>query len=149
MIYREISIFSKQTGLFLGRTISGTGMSEALLDAHLKDGEGRIDGYHDHLSRRVDVEHLRDGERATEAHVIDYQPPQPSADHEWHEPTKRWRLSGAAQEKSAVSAAAQARIATLEAESVPLMRKTVLGDATARSRLQSLDDEIAELRLSI
>jgi hypothetical protein len=50
---------------------------------------------------------------ANAAHVIEYQSPQPSSDHEWHAESKRWRLSDAAQANAVARAASQRRIGQL------------------------------------
>lgn len=56
-------------------------------------------GLHDELSRRVDLAQGRQAQLdahattvATAAHVVDYQPPQPSSDREWGARTRRWQL---------------------------------------------------------
>lgn len=44
-------------------------------------GCGMLDGTHDHLSKRVDL---------TTGQIVDYQPPQPSGEHEWNGASRRW-----------------------------------------------------------
>jgi len=101
----------------------------------------------DHLSQRVDVAQLRGGEHATAAHLVDYQPPQPSADHEWNASTKRWQLSAAAQAAAAASAAARARKAELIESQHDLVRRAVLGDMDAKRQLTAIEDEILALKI--
>ena len=139
---KQYSLYDSGTGLFVGRTF-GTDLADPAthaqaLAANTPPGHAAIEGHHDHLSRRVDL--------AT-GHVIDYQPPAPSPDHEWHAPTKRWRLSEAAQAAAATRADARARIAELEAASGPLVRKAVLGDVQALTALRMLDAEIAGVQV--
>jgi hypothetical protein len=112
-----------------------------------------IDGHHDHLSKRVDVsvppELVDDisprgfvvGKRIAHK-IIDYQPPAPSAQHEWDAVKKRWQLSAAAQGKAQARQAAQARIAGLRASSIDVMRSLLLGNESARAQLQAIADEI-------
>lgn len=83
---------------------------------------------------------------ANAAHVIDYQPPQPSPEHEWNHDTRRWRLSESAQAKVEASVIARARIAALEASQHSEVRKALLGDRTAMGALQAIEDEIVGLR---
>lgn len=138
MTYRAISIYSKETGLFLGRTVSGTGLTDELLDRHVNDGEARIDGKHDHLSRKVDL--------AT-GQVVDHQPPAPSIDHEWNGATKRWQLSVAAQASANEKATTRARHAQLITAQHDDIRRAVLGDKDAVRRLIAIEDEISGLKL--
>jgi hypothetical protein len=94
----------------------------------------------DALSQRVDI--------AT-GEVIDYQPPQPSADHEWNADRKRWTV------KPHIEAAQQARtdalvaISRLETQALRAMREALLGQTSAFGRLAILDAQIAELRKNI
>jgi hypothetical protein len=119
-----------------------------------------IEGHHDPLSKRVDVtvppELVDDinrygcavGKRFVHK-IIDYQPPAPSADHEWNAETKRWQLSAAVQAKAQARAAAAARIAELEASQHGVVRDLLLGGAAARPRLQAIADEIERLNADL
>ena len=135
--YRAVSIYDKATGLFTGRTVGGVGFSDELLDAHLGDGEGWVDGKHDHLSRKVDV--------AT-GQIVDHRPPQPSTEHEWNGDAKRWRLSAAAQTKTDSIAAAKARYAALIEAQHDDVRRALLGDQEAIARLKTIEAEVQTLR---
>ena len=88
----------------------------------------------DVLSQRIDVQ---TGE------LVDYQPPQPSADHEWNEISRRWVLSQHAQTRNARRQAAQARIDELERRQARRVRELL---AAQDPQLKQLDDEIAALR---
>ena len=123
------------TGLFSGRSFSAS--DEAWLKDNLPDGHGVYEAARiDHLSQRVN---LISGE------VVDYQPPQPSHDHEWNESAKRWQLS-----KTAVARIeALQRIQMLEAKQLRALREFALGYDGAKQRLQALDDEMAVLRRDV
>jgi hypothetical protein len=91
----------------------------------------------DVLSQRMDI--------AT-GNLIDYQPPQPTDDHEWNAQTKRWQLSAVAAGKLNRSSAARARVAQLEASQHRHVREHCLGIAGAAEKLKVIDDEIFSLR---
>jgi hypothetical protein len=99
-----------------------------------------IEGNFDPLSQRVDIE---------TGQLIDYQPPQPSADHEWNADTKRWQLSAAAQSKLDGNTAAMTSISSGELRSLRAMRELLLVlsvEGAERDRLKAIDDEIVSLR---
>jgi hypothetical protein len=135
---RQVSFFHKDTGLLNGSHLMSSDHRAVALNTpadHIA-----IDGHHDYLSKRVDI--------ATGL-VIDYQPPAPSADHEWNAETKRWALSAAVLAKQQERAAALAQIAALEASQHALVRKLLLGSLSARPRLQAIEDEIASLQAAL
>jgi hypothetical protein len=183
------SLYDAQTGLFVGRTF-GTDVTEdrgasshaKAVELNTPDGHGMVEGEHDHLSKKVDLDKVAkdrqalldahsatvikmqqnykpaiEGEKflepaaplfiATAEHVIDYQPAQPSEDHEWNADTKRWGLSAAAQAKAAAAAATKARIAQLRAQQHDLVPRAVLGDAAAKEQLQGLEDQVRQLQI--
>lgn len=88
----------------------------------------------DALSQRVDIE--------TGA-VVDYQPQQPSGDHEWSAATKRWQLTHDAQAQADQVAAARARHATLIISQHDDVRRALLGDAAALERLRAIETEVS------
>lgn len=137
MSYRAVSVYSKDTGLFVGRTLTGTSLSDELLAMNLGDSEAHIEGHHDHLSRKVD---LATGE------VVDHQPPTPSTDHEWNDATKRWQLQAAAQAKHDDRQSALAQIAAIEARQPRAIREAILGYDGAAARLRDIDDQVIALR---
>lgn len=102
-----------------------------------RPGLTRIEGHLDHLSQRVDPE--------TGA-PVDYQPPQPSLNHEWDAPARRWRLTDTAKQAELRRAAAQARIQQIESKQMRALREMALGKEGAAARLARMDDEIAALR---
>ncbi len=80
--------------------------------------------------------------------VVDYQPPAPSADHEWDADIKRWQLSAAVQERQGRRQSALQSIAALEARQLRSMRELLRDptDIAARARLDSIEEQIAALR---
>ncbi|HTV76653.1 MAG TPA: hypothetical protein VMF03_00215 [Steroidobacteraceae bacterium] len=84
---------------------------------------------------------------ATARHVVDYQPPAPSADHEWNPTAKRWVPNAAAQASANAKAAARARHAELLASQSDDMRRAVLGDKDAARRLMAIEDEVSSLKI--
>jgi hypothetical protein len=159
------SFYDKTTGIFSGRTFFGP---REYLAINTPSGHASIEGEHDHLSRRIDIERFhRDREaaleahrahrpevdpafefRATAAHVIDWQPEQPSADHEWNTDTRRWQLSATASGRIARRQSALGRIRELERQQARPMRELAIdaGNAEARKRLEAIEAEIASLR---
>ena len=134
--------YDLSTGLFTGQSFSAA--READLARNTPPGCGACEGVRDPYSQRVD---LKTGE------VVDWQPPEPSPDHEWDAQTKRWQLSAAAAEREARRAQALARIRALEALQHRALREAVLGIAPSeedRARgamtLAEIDQEIAALR---
>lgn len=78
--------------------------------------------------------------------LVEFQPPQPSADHEWDGADKRWRLTAAALERLNRRHFAMQRITELERQQARAIRECLLGEADAIARLAAIDDEIAALR---
>jgi hypothetical protein len=129
-----VSFYDKTTGMFSGVRYHGL---EDHIEVNTPNGHAAAIGAHDHLSKRVD---LATGE------LVDYQPPAPSADHEWNADTKRWQLTAAAAEKESKRAFALNRIDHLENSQARALRELALGSTEAAARLKAIDDEIASLR---
>lgn len=136
---RVWSFYDKATGLFDGSTY-GCGHGE-FVEANAR-GRGSIEGRFDPLSQRVDV----DVEAGT---VVDYQPPAPDADHEWDPTAKRWRLKLGVAAAREARATALALIDALERQQHRALREATLGKPGAKERLQSIDDQIAQLRVHL
>jgi hypothetical protein len=132
---KTYSFHHKETGLFLARIFSCDDDSQ--LKNNTPADHVAIEGRHDSRNRRVNT--------AT-GEVMDYQPPQPSVDHEWNAETRIWQLNVMAQEKRNASAAARIRIAQLEASQHRAVREAALNLEGAIERLKAIDAEIAELR---
>ena len=134
---KHFHFYHAETGLLHGDglAVNGPG-AEEMAKANCPPGHKPIEGHLDHLSQRVNVE---TGE------VVDHQPPQPSADHEWHAESKRWRLKKEAAEREAKKAAAPAQIAELRERQHHLVIGYLLGRGGA-DELRELDKQIAELR---
>lgn len=139
---RHWSFYREDDGAFTGESFASTIPDHHL--AQLPAGCAAKEGAFDHLSQRVDL--------TDTAHpVIDWQPPQPSPDHEWNPEQRRWRLKPAAEEKAARRARARDRIRQLEQEELRVARVLLLeiaGQASfeseAHARLRELDREIRE-----
>jgi hypothetical protein len=76
------SFADPQTGMFSGQAFMGT---EARLQGNVPPGLIAVEGLHDHLSKRLDV---------NTGAVVDWQPPRPAdsemATHDWDATTQRW-----------------------------------------------------------
>jgi hypothetical protein len=131
------SFYEQATRLFSGLKFSG---NQSILSANIPAGHKALEGQYDHLSQRVDIE---------TGQVVDYQPPQPSPDHEWDAATKRWRLKADVAERQRRREAALAQIRTLEAAQARPMREAALGIAGAVERLRAIDEQIAQLRVEL
>lgn len=130
------SFYDPATGIFTGRQFS-TSLADpdahaAALIANTPADHAHIEGAYDCLSQRV-----------VDGQVVEYQPPPPSADHEWNAATKRWQLTAAAQKRHGDALQARA----LEGQQHSLVRRLALNpnDADARARLQALHDQITLL----
>lgn len=133
---RTWSFHHKDTGLFNGSTYSCDN-DKTPIAANTPPDHIAVAGVYDHLSQRVDL--------AT-GKVVDYQPPQPSPDHEWNAETRRWQLTAAAAAKGIAAETARAKIKQLEASQHRAVREALLGDQAALKRLASIDFEIKTLR---
>jgi hypothetical protein len=130
------SFYHRETGAIHNKKFSTDAVS--LLALNTPPGHIAIDGHHDHLSKRVDV--------AT-GEIIEYQPPAPSADHEWNAETKRWQPTAAAADLASKRTSAAARIRSLEASQNRAVREHLLGAPAAAARLKAIDAEITSLRV--
>lgn len=105
---------------------------------HETEAFAAMDGHHDHLSRKV---------VPLTGEVVDHQPPQPNADHEWDGKVKRWVPNAATRAHHAARLAAQARVSELSTPERHLVRRLALdpSDAEARRALTAIDEELARL----
>lgn len=137
---KSVSFYHRETGLFNGTHLIVS--DDAAVALNTPTDHIAIDGQHDHLSKCVNVE--------TQG-VIDYQPPEPSSDHEWNVEKKRWVLGAKAQELRNRQAVARSRITVLETSQARAIRESILGPgseqyAEAKRRLQEIENEIQQLR---
>lgn len=132
---RQVSFYHKETGVLNGVQLIVS--NHAAVALNTPPDHIAIDGCHDAQSYRVDV--------AT-GELIDWQPPQPSSDHEWNAKARRWRLNAAAEAREGARRSALAQIAMLEASQHRAIREAALGKTGAGARLQAIDDQIAKLR---
>jgi hypothetical protein len=130
------SFYDPNTGRLTGRTFTGL---EDHLAVNTPAGYVAVKGVHDALSKRIDLE--------TGA-VIDYQPPQPDADHEWDVGTRRWRRRADVVEREWRRERAGAQIADLERRQLRPMRELQLNpdNVEARTRLEQIEAQIVALR---
>lgn len=133
---KTYSFHDPATGLIAPETVT---CSERQADANTRPGLTRIEGKLDHLSQRVDIE---------TGDVVDYQPPAPSALHEWDAAAKRWILPAAVIAEQAEQRALLAMIQRIEARQPRAIRELLLtpSDRDARQRIADLDSGIAALR---
>jgi hypothetical protein len=138
-------LYHATTGLFVGQTFD-TNLYDAKAAAdfarsNTPAGHAVYEGnVADHGSQRVDI---------TTGKLINYQPPQPSADDEWNADLKRWVVKADVLAKQQASAAALAQINALESKGIRAMRELALGMAGAHDRLASIEVEIAALRTAL
>jgi hypothetical protein len=103
-------------------------------------GCGARAGEIDPLSQRIDQQTLE---------VVDYQPPQPDADHEWDATTKRWRIRPAVEQRNARRESARRQIEAAEVAQARSVREALLAilpDGPEKTRLQQIEDQIAARR---
>lgn len=136
-----VSFYHKETGLLHNTQL--TASDDDLVELNTPADYIAIDGHHDPDQYRVDV---------STGELVDYQPPQPTINHEWNTDTRRWQLTGAELERKQKRPDALARIAELEAHQHRLVREALLqlmlGQDTKKSylRLGGIEDEIDSLR---
>jgi hypothetical protein len=137
---RHFAFYDALTGIFSSARFAlsdaSTGIHAAELALNTPPGLIAIEGDYNFLAQRVDL---------TTGHVVDYQPPAPSADHEWNAETKRWQLNATAVDRANRRTAAIARIAELDRSQHRFLRKHALGDPQAIAKLKEIDDEIEAL----
>jgi hypothetical protein len=126
------AFYDEKTGIFA--THHKTFNNPKSLKVNTPDGFIALAGRYDPLSQKVDI--------AT-GKVVDYQPPAPTADHEWNATTKRWQLNTTAADKATVSATAKREIERLNRDSVAPLRELALGMPGAKEKLQAIQDQVA------
>ena len=133
------SFYHKDTGLFNG--IQFLTSDESTVALNTPPDHIAIEGHHDCLSRRVDVD---------TGNVIPYQPPQPTEHHVWRNGIERWVLSDERQSALDAHKRALSTIANLETLQNRFMREHLLGsNPQALDRMKAIEDEIVELRKSV
>ena len=144
---RTVSFYDTKTGLLNGNHMIVS--DDSALALNTPEGHAAIDGHHDPLTKRIDVENPEIVDvheagdksyaptRVAKYNVIDYQPPAPSADHV------------AALAKQEASTAALAQIAALDFKSIRAMRELALGKDGAAQRLASIEAQIVAHRANV
>lgn len=146
--HRYFHEYRTDTGLFTGRVLAypaEPGIDEFVASC-LPSGYGVREDVIDVESQRVDPE---TGE------LVDYQPPQPDADHEWiHDDengnrVRRWTLKPEAVERRARKAAAITRIRELEAKLPRAMSEHLLGIAPSEEDIEAGAMTVEQIRDAI
>jgi len=139
MSTQHYSVYRLSDGQFTGQQI---GIPMTLTESQrehclkLPDGLAVKLGRFDHLSQKVDT--------STQDHgVVDYQPPQPSEEHEWNAATRRWQFTALALQRRALLE----QIEAIESLQPRALREAVLGGNN--TRLQDIDNRIASLRFQL
>lgn len=139
---KDVSFYDPLTGEISAYQI--TASDPATVVVNTPEGYMPIVGHHDHRNKRVDI---RTGE------VIDWQPPAPSAEHEWLSDKKTWVPNATAQAREDARFTATVRISYLETHVYPrISRELQLSqgqDPDALKRLVALDNEISKLRKAL
>lgn len=137
---RNVTFYHRETGELHALTIVASDEAAIALNTPSPDHvaidhpEGRN---YDHLSQRIDI---------ASGTAVDYQPPQPSVDHEWDAAKRRWRLSGAAAERRQAVAHARRRKTALGHEAVLALLQHIANDSPDTLRvIKSLADEASQL----
>ncbi len=137
---RHVTFYDVETGLL--HPVSVMASDDDAIELNVPPGHKAIDHPNgamlDRLSKRVDVKTGK---------VIDYQPPQTSADHEWNASSKRWELK-----REVIAAQQTARMKSIQIRALrdsqhDYVRRIVLNaqDHTARAALQDIDAQINAL----
>ena len=136
---RRFSFYHKDTGILQSAHLSISDHVACIrnVEANTPPDHEWIEGQYDHLSQRVEP---------TTKKIIDYKPPQPSADHEWNTDKKRWQLTSAVRDKQRIRADALAQIVTLERRQHRAIREAVLNQPEGIKRLATIEEQIATLR---
>ena len=132
----SVSFYDAGTGLFTGKRYSGP---SKYLKQNTPKGTRPINGGHDHLSFRVDLD---------SGTVVDYQPPRPDNDHEWSEPHRRWRLKPEIANRLRVREAALQKISDLERRQLRPARELAVDPSNeeAAHRMREIEGKILTLR---
>jgi hypothetical protein len=135
---KTVSFYHKDTGALHGNMLFVS--DDAMLAGNTPKDHIAIDGHHDPLCKKVDL--------AT-GKVVDYQPPQPSDDHEWNADTKRWQIKAAITAKARAKAEALRQIVELELSGIRRMRELLLGLVGIDERLSNIDAQMTSLRAQL
>jgi len=133
---RIVSFYHSSTGVFHPRHVMSSDPDTIALNTPAE--HIAIDGDHfDPFTQRVDV---------TTGQIIDQLPPAPSPDHEWSSASRRWQLNPQVLARQQAQHNALARIRQLEVKGMRALREHALGKPGAKHRLNSIDQQIAQLR---
>jgi len=132
---RVYSHYFLDTGLFTGRRSRVPEGQESSITP--RDGCAFIAGSYDLLSQKVDIE---------TAEVIDYLPPQPSAEHEWI--NRRWVLTARAKSEIDSDQSARIELEQIDKAAIRYLMEAEVGviDEEGKRRLEAMVERKAELR---
>ncbi len=112
----HLHVYDSATGMFTGVSLHTNVKTPEALAAFITQntpaGQSAYVGYVDPLAQKMDVASGR---------LVDYQPPPPSATHEWNTTSKRWQRPVGLKRSAAL-----ARIAALEVGQHRAVRETVI-----------------------
>jgi len=118
-----------------GQIVSHVTCHPRQLERNTPKGFASKEGSYDALSQRIDVE---------TGLIVDYQPPQPDADHEWDAQAKRWNKRAEVVDRETKRLARRARADELRRSQHDRVRVLLL-ELTKDPQLKAIDDEIANL----
>lgn len=128
------SFYDPNTGAFVDGSI---GCSQRNIALNTPPGLVAIEGRFDHLSQRID-----------NGKVVDYQPPQPSPDHEWRERVvngrPRWVKKADVLAREAKDRVAREALRELDARSLRLLR-----ERSTDPQIAAIEAEAAEIRKDV
>lgn len=134
----SVHFYDLESGLIMDHELKASCRDfDAFVTANTPEGYAPIYWVTDPLSQRVD---LSTGE------IVDYQPPQPDAEHVWDVDARRWIKRPDVIERERRAVEAQSRIDDLERRQARRVRELL---AASDPSLKAIDDEIAQLRVSI
>jgi hypothetical protein len=135
-VIRVVSFYHSITGVFHPRHVMSS--DPETIAANTPPEHVAIDGDHfDPFTQKVDVK---------TGQIVDQLPPAPSPDHEWSSASRRWQLKADVVARQRAHRDALARIRQLEVKGMRALREHALGKPGAKHRLQSIDQQIAQLR---
>ena len=137
---KHFSVYRLDSGLFTGLVISGHGLDFDHASLYLEDGCALMEGKYDLHCEKVDLE---------SGSVVDYQPPQPSVDHEWT--GKRWNLTPEAEKAKLEDNQARKELDALDRKQVRYLGEKLAGtiDAEGERRLAEILEQKAVLRTKL
>lgn len=132
---KTISLYDPKTGFLTGEIKRGPALDHLL--QHVPVGLAAVEGAVDHLSYRIDPE---------TSSAVDWQPPQPDADHEWNEQHRRWLKKPEVAAREARRAEALNSTREIERDRAARRMRELLIQMTDDPELKEIEAQIADLR---